>query len=205
MRKIVVWFISCTFMLWIVQTFAASTTTLLILGDSLSAGHRMNISQSWPTLLQEKLPNVRIINASSSGETSSGGVRRLPGLLVKYHPNWCFLELGGNDGLQGLPPKFLKTQLTKMIKQASQAQCQVILSEVKIPPNYGKRYSDSFNQVYHQLAQQFKLPLMPFFIEPIYQQKGMMQEDGIHPSVKAQPIIANEVAKFLAPIIEKQK
>ncbi|CAG9296391.1 arylesterase [Celerinatantimonas diazotrophica] len=192
-------------MLWNVQTFAATTTTLLILGDSLSAGHRMNVSQSWPTLLQEKLPNVRIINASSSGETSSGGVRRLPGLLAKYHPNWCFLELGGNDGLQGLAPKFLKTQLTKMIQQASQAQCHVILSEIKIPPNYGKRYTESFNQVYHQLAHQFKLPLMPFFVEPIYQQKGMMQADGIHPSVKAQPVIANEVAKFLKPIMAERK
>ncbi|MFM2477500.1 arylesterase [Celerinatantimonas sp. MCCC 1A17872] len=204
MVKIVVWFISCTLMLWNIQAYAA-TTTLLILGDSLSAGHRMNTSQSWPTLLQEKLPNVQIINASSSGETSSGGARRLPALLVKYHPNWCLLELGGNDGLQGLPPKFLKTQLTNMIQQSMQAQCRVILSEIKIPPNYGKRYSESFNQVYHQLAQQFKLPLMPFFVEPIYQEKEMMQADGIHPSVKAQPIIASEVAKFLKPILGKNK
>ncbi|MFM2481589.1 arylesterase [Celerinatantimonas sp. YJH-8] len=184
-------------LIWFITFIPAHATTLLILGDSLSAGHRMKISQSWPELLQSKFPTVTVINASSSGETSSGGARRLPALLKRYQPNWCLIELGGNDGLQGLPPTHLQQQLTTMIHYSQQAQCRVILSEIKLPENYGHRYNQAFTQVYHQLATQFKIPLLPFFVEPIYQQPGMMQADGIHPSIQAQPIIANSIAKFL--------
>ncbi|MFM2485297.1 arylesterase [Celerinatantimonas yamalensis] len=200
MHKIVSGFITCLLIIWCLNANAASKK-LLILGDSLSSGHRMNITQAWPTLMQKKLPNIDIINASSSGETSSGGARRLPILLKTYQPTWCLLELGGNDGLQGLPTSLLKKQLTQMIHQAQRSQCHVILTEIKIPSNYGKRYTHAFNQVYHQLAKQFEIPLLPFFVEPIYSQKGMMQQDGIHPSIKAQSLIAEQVAKFLKPII----
>ncbi|CAG9001685.1 MAG: Thioesterase 1/protease 1/lysophospholipase L1 [Candidatus Celerinatantimonas neptuna] len=164
----------------------------------------MRVEQSWPELLKEKLPHIDIINASSSGETSSGGARRLSILLEQYHPQWCLLELGGNDGLQGLPTNLLRQQLTKMITQAKKAKCNVILTEIKLPPNYGNRYTTTFNQVYHHLAHQFKIPLMPFFVEAIYKRQGMMQNDGIHPSAKAQPIIAMHVARFIKQLIKNK-
>lgn len=204
MRRMVFSLIQGFLLIAITGFVSAHANTLLILGDSLSSGHRMRVEQSWPELLKGKLPHMKIINASSSGETSSGGARRLSILLKQYHPQWCLLELGGNDGLQGLPTALLRQQLTKIIKESQRAKCRVILTEIKLPPNYGSRYTNEFNQVYHHLASQFKIPLMPFFVEAIYKRAGMMQDDGIHPSAKAQPIIATHVAKFINQLIKKE-
>lgn len=196
MRKIG-WFIKQALLITLIVSMPVQATTLLILGDSLSAGHRMKLSQSWPALLQQKMPNITVINASSSGETSSGGARKLPALLKRHQPDWCLIELGGNDGLQGRTPAQLQQHLTHIIELSQQNACRVILTEIKLPENYGPRYNQAFTQVFHQLAQSYQLPLLPFFVEPIYQQPEMMQADRIHPSIKAQPLIADFVADFL--------
>jgi acyl-CoA thioesterase-1 len=190
-------------MLLFVSTISAQSnaTTLLILGDSLSAGYQMSASKAWPALLEIRLAAPKVINASSSGETSRGGLRRLPSLLAKHHPDWCLLELGGNDALQGQPVSRVKQNLGAMIDQAQRSECQVILAEIKIPNNYGRRYSESFTAIYHELAEEYQTPLLPFFVEPIYATPGMMLADGIHPTEQAQPLIAEAIAQFVTPLL----
>ncbi len=145
------------------------------------------------------MPQHTFINGSVSGETSAGGLRRLPALLESATPKLVVVELGGNDGLRGFPPKQLKENLTKII-QLSQAQgAKVLLSEVMVPPNYGPRYANQFTAVYHELAKEYDITLMPFFMEPVAVDPNLMQRDGIHPNADAQPIIT----EFVYPWINK--
>ncbi|PSJ44736.1 arylesterase [Zobellella endophytica] len=185
---------------------ASHANTVLILGDSLSAGYRMNAEQAWPRLLAEQWRQegrrVEVVNASVSGDTTQGGLQRLPPLLERHQPSLVVLELGGNDGLRGLPPPLIKRNLKALIKLADQAGARVVLTEIRLPPNYGRRYLEQFEGVFSSLARQHELPLLPFFVTPLIGENGMMMDDGIHPSVRAQPLIARQVHEFLTPYLE---
>ncbi|RPA35566.1 arylesterase [Shewanella frigidimarina] len=169
-----------------VPTYAA---TILILGDSLSAGYGMPEDQGWVQLLRNQLPQHQVINGSVSGETTAGGLRRLPSLLASSKPDLIVIELGGNDGLRGFPPNKLKSNLTEIITLSQQQGAKVLLTEIMVPPNYGPRYAKSFTQIYHQLAEQYTIKLIPFFMQDIATDKALMQRDGIHPNEQAQDTI----------------
>ena len=175
-----------TLILMCAPTYAA---TVLILGDSLSAGYGMPEDQGWVQLLRNELPQHNIINGSVSGETTAGGLRRLPSLLDSSQPDLVVIELGGNDGLRGFPPNQLKSNLTKIINLIKEHGAKVLLTEIMVPPNYGPRYSKSFTQTYQQLSKQYDIKLIPFFMQKIATNKDLMQRDGIHPNEQAQASI----------------
>lgn len=185
------------------QTLAA--TKLLILGDSLSAGYRIPAEQAWATLLaerwQKKSPPILVINGSISGNTASQGLERLPTLLAQHQPDWVLIELGANDGLQGLSVKQLGITLQQIIDQIEQNGAKPLLMQIRIPPNYGKRYTSSFEKVYPTLAEKNNLPLIPFFMESVITKPEWIQPDGIHPTEQAQPTIADFMEKQLSPYL----
>jgi len=178
---------------------------LLILGDSLSAAYGMEISQSWPSLLQQRLDEhghaYRVFNSSITGDTTQGGLARLPRLLEKHQPAVVILELGGNDGLRGLPIEETRANLSSMIEQSQSAGAVVILAEMRIPPNYGRTYTQKFNGSYTDLAAQFNTELLPFLLQDIALEPGLMQSDGIHPTAQAQPLILDKVWLVLEPLL----
>ncbi|EGK1008832.1 multifunctional acyl-CoA thioesterase I/protease I/lysophospholipase L1 [Salmonella enterica] len=187
------------FLFLILLTFrAAAADTLLILGDSLSAGYRMAASAAWPSLLNDKWQNkTSVVNASISGDTSQQGLARLPALLQQHHPRWVVVELGGNDGLRGFAPAQTEQTLRKIIQTVKAADAQPLLMQIHLPANYGRRYNESFSAIYPKLAKEFDIPLLPFFMEEVYLKPQWMQDDGIHPNRDAQPFIADWMAKQL--------
>ncbi|WP_164837114.1 multifunctional acyl-CoA thioesterase I/protease I/lysophospholipase L1 [Dickeya poaceiphila] len=188
---------------------ALATDTLLVLGDSLSAGYRMAANQAWPALLdaawQSRSPAVpvRVVNASISGDTATQGLARLPALLQQHQPRWVLVELGGNDGLRGFPPQNIEQDLAGVITQVKAANAQPLLMQIRLPTNYGRRYTESFSAVYPRLAKTFAIPLLPFFMEQVYLKPEWMQDDGIHPNRDAQPFIANWMATQLDAVINQ--
>ncbi len=186
---------------------AAQTARLLVLGDSISAGYGMKPEQGWVTLLQDKLRqegyDYQVINASISGETSQGGLTRLPALLNQHQPELVLIELGGNDGLRGLPLKLLQHNLSKMIQLTQQQQAQPVLLGIQLPPNYGRRYTQAFANIYPTLAEQYQIPVMPFILEGIGTDPDKMQSDGIHPTAKAQQQLLNNIWPVLKPLLAK--
>lgn len=184
---------------------AASKTTILILGDSLSAGYQMAIEQSWPSLLPQELKQngieAQVINGSISGDTTGNGLQRLPALLKQHQPDWVVIELGANDGLRGFPPATIKQNLQQLIQQSKAAGSQVALMQIMVPPNYGKRYTQAFANVYPDLAKQQDIPLLPFFLEQVIVKKEWMMQDGLHPKPEAQPWIAQFIASELTLIL----
>ncbi|WP_394393683.1 arylesterase [Shewanella woodyi] len=172
---------------------------ILILGDSLSASYGVDEDQGWVNLMRNKMPQHDIVNGSVSGETTAGGLRRLPALLESVKPELVLVELGGNDGLRGFTPQQLKENLTKIITLTKAQGSQLLLSEIMVPPNYGPRYAKIFNQVYVDLAAEHQITLMPFFMTKIAINPDFMQRDGIHPNALAQ----NDIAEFVIPWIEK--
>ncbi len=178
---------------------------ILVMGDSLSAGYGIDIQQGWVALLDDKLRSkheLSLTNASVSGETSSGGLARLPALLAKHQPTLVILELGGNDGLQGQPLKLLRTNLQTMIDLCVAANAQVILAGMQIPPNYGARYANQFKALYPELAAKNQLPFIPFLLEGVAGHPNLVQQDGIHPTAEAQPIIMGNVLGVVENIVE---
>ena len=179
--------------------------TLLVLGDSLSAGYQMPAEQSWPALLNEKWQQQggehKLINASISGETTQGGLARLPALLEEHKPDWVLIELGGNDGLRGFAPAITRANLTKMVALAKASQTKTVLTQIQLPRNYGARYLQQFEQIFPELAQANGLPLMPFFLDDIVLRPELMMNDGIHPTAAAQPQIRDRVARFIEPLL----
>lgn len=184
----------------------AFADTLLILGDSLSAGYRVPVNQTWPVLLADKYQrdnkNITVINASISGHTSAQGLSQLSGLISKHSPKWVLIELGANDGLQGLPVDNLQKNLETIITEIQQAGSQPLLMQIHIPPNYGSRYTTAFSQIYPQLAEKYQIPLIPFFMVQIILNPQLVQGDQIHPNAEAQPLIAEIVERDLAAYIE---
>jgi acyl-CoA thioesterase-1 len=176
---------------------ALDATRLLVFGDSLSAAYGIGEDEGWVTLLDERLKDegmaVEVINASVSGETTTGGRARLPSLLRNYQPSHVLIELGGNDGLRGLPLSLMRENLTAMITLSLDAGAEVILAGMQIPPNYGPRYTVPFFEQYAELTDQYGLSLIPFLVDGIPQQPELMQADGIHPKAEAQSMILDNV------------
>jgi acyl-CoA thioesterase-1 len=177
------------------------TSNILLLGDSISASYGMKPTQGWVHLLNKKLNEQNqpytIINASVSGETTSGGLSRLAGILANQDVDHLLIELGGNDGLRGYSPKLIKNNLLQMVKLAQDKNIKVSMIQIKITPNYGPRYNKMFEQVFEDVAKASNITLLPFFMEAVATDKSLMQADGIHPNAEAQPIIADYVEQQL--------
>ncbi|UJA00330.1 arylesterase [Acinetobacter johnsonii] len=170
--------------------------TVMVLGDSISAGYGIEPQQAWVNLLQKRLDQQypkqhKVVNASVSGETTSGALARLPKLLQTHKPNVVVIELGGNDGLRGQPPQMIQKNLAQLIQQSQKTNATVVVLGMKMPPNYGTAYSKAFENNYKVVSQQFKVKLLPFFLEGIAGNKSLMQKDLVHPNGKAQPILLN--------------
>lgn len=177
---------------------------VLIMGDSLSAAYGLEVEQGWVALLQKQFASNAFINASISGETTSGGKQRLTALLQKHQPQFMILELGANDALRGQNLNVTKRNLQDMIDACPKfnKDCKVILLGVQLPTNYGPVYDGLFQKMYRDLAEKNGLLFDPFFIEPVALDPDLMQSDGLHPNANAQPIIAERIAKLLADILK---
>ncbi len=180
--------------------------SIVVLGDSISAGYGIEVQQGWVALLQKKLTeqhyDYAISNESIGGDTSAGGLARIDQALRLHKPNLLLLELGANDGLRGLPPEEMKNNLTEIVTRARKSGAKVLLLAMKIPPNYGKRYIDMFYDIYPQLATELKIPYVPFILEDVALNPEMMQRDGLHPNQSAQPIIAEKIWTYLQPLLK---
>ena len=183
----------------------AQQRNLLVWGDSLSAAFGMREEQGWVRLLSERIarefPDYQVINGSVSGETTTGGLERLPAMLAEYLPELVILELGGNDGLLGIPVDAIRRNLDAMIRLIEANGGRVLLAGIRIPPNYGPRYTEPFHENFFRLAEEHELPLLPFLIESIPEVPELMQNDGIHPVAKAQPIVLENVWTVLEPML----
>ena len=195
-----VFLLQLSFQLW---TVAADSPVIVILGDSISAAYNMETSQSWPSLLQERLDTNgythRVFNSSITGDTTQGGLSRLPRLLEKQNPALVIIELGGNDGLRGIPIDVTRANLSAMIEASQAAGATVLLAEMRIPPNYGMTYTEQFNGNYGMLKEQYGVLLIPFLMENVALEPGLMQADGIHPNAEAQPVLLDTVWSILEP------
>ena len=190
--------------LWLTAQ-GASAATLLVLGDSISAGFGLDTRLGWVNLLQQRLNkqglDYQVVNASISGDTSAGGLARLAPLLAAHQPALVVVELGGNDGLRGQPPAQLQQNLAAIIQLSHKAGAKVLLLGMRLPPNYGARYNQLFSQVYVQLANSEKVPLVPFFLEGVGGVPMLMQGDGIHPTAAAQPRLLENLWPQLQPLL----
>ncbi|MBW8191012.1 arylesterase [Neiella marina] len=187
---------------------AGHAQTVLIYGDSLSAGYGMEPEQAWPSLIAQRWQQDQpwtIVNASVSGETTQGGLARMPAALAAHQPSLVLLELGANDGLRGYQLSATKQNLQRMVELSQQQGAQVILAEMMIPPNYGPRYSKAFSQIYRDLATELNIELLPFFLETVAVEQTLMQADGLHPNVNAQPLIADLIEPWLHKHLLRQQ
>ncbi len=183
-----------------------TSCTILIMGDSISAAYGMAENEGWGVLLETRLnqkeSNCKLINSSISGETSAGGLERIDNELRIHNPSILILELGANDGLRGQSHITLKSNLSEIIRRAQATQAHVILLGIRIPPNYGKKYTELFKQTYFQLAEKSSLTLVPYILENIGDNPGLMQKDGIHPNQKAQALIVDRIWPHLKPLLD---
>jgi acyl-CoA thioesterase-1 len=183
----------------------AQNRIILSFGDSLSAAYGLQPDQGWVALLQQRLRDqgyeYQILNASVSGETSSGGLERLPHLLALHHPAIVLLELGANDGLRGLPLQSVHDNLAHMITLAKASGAQVLLLGIRLPPNYGLRYSTGFADLYSQLARDYQLPWIPFLLAGVALNPALMQADGLHPVAAGEPKVLDTVWPSLVPLL----
>ena len=179
----------------------AEEETLLILGDSISAGYGINQKDNWVSMLQSKFKNdgtsIKLINSSVSGDTTSGGLQRLKRDLQKFDPDYVLIELGGNDALRGYPIKRIKDNLQTMIALIKNNNSKALLMQIRIPPNYGQKYTLAFERIYLELASTEEIYFLPFMLENVGLNPDLMQPDGIHPNAKAQPMIAKDMKKNL--------
>lgn len=180
-------------MLLSVPSYGADTPTVLVFGDSLSAGYGIDVDQSWATLLQTRLEEqgyeYRVVNASIGGDTTESGAARISQAIETFAPALIILELGGNDGLRGIPPSTMRSNLHTIIKTSRDSGAAVVLLGIRIPPNYGQRYIAEFEDVFRQLAEELQVPWIEFFMEGVALNDELMQSDGIHPNAIAQPIL----------------
>lgn len=185
----------------------AAAPVILVLGDSLSAGYGMAVEATWVALLQRRLVEqgygYRVVNASSSGETTGGARSRLPHLLQLHDPAILVLELGGNDGLRGLPLRQVRDNLEFMIEEAQTSGARVVLLGMRIPPNYGATYADGLHALYGELARKHDTPLVGFFLEGVAFDSRLMQADEIHPNAAAQPKLLENVWPTLREVLSK--
>ena len=183
----------------------ASAGVILVLGDSLSSAYGIDVQDGWVSLLQDRLAargsQYRVVNASISGDTTHGGVSRLPAALAQYAPDIVVVELGGNDGLRGLPLSVTQSNLERIIADARKAGARVLLLGMRLPPNYGPAYAEAFHGIYEDLAERYGVARVPFFLEGVGGVDGMMQDDGIHPVAGAQPLMLDNVWPHLEPLL----
>lgn len=179
---------------------------ILVLGDSLGASYGVTTGQGWVALLQERIRSAgyphRVVNASISGETTGGGLARLPAALDRERPQIVLIELGGNDGLRGLPVKVLRDNLDAMATLAKQAGARPVIFEMRVPSNYGEAYSDAFGKAFGEVARRHDAPLVPFFLLPIAFDRDAFQDDGIHPTAAAQPRLLDAAWPTLKPLLD---
>ena len=185
----------------------AYSKTIVVLGDSISAAYGMEARQGWVKLLSNRLleqyPHYRVVNASVSGETTGGGMTRLPKILALHQPDILVLELGGNDGLRGYPINRIKSNLSSMISASEATGSSVLLIGMVLPPNYGRRYTKAFEDLFKDLADQNNLPFVPFLLEGTTTDQTLIQRDGIHPTVAAQPRLLDDIWPALEPLLKK--
>lgn len=184
---------------------APAAPTLLVLGDSLSAAHGIRVEEGWVALLAARLAEkgygYRVVNASISGETSSGALARLPHLLTSLHPGLLIVEIGANDGLRGLPLADIRLHLEQIIAAARARHISVLLLGIRLPSNYGPAYGDGFARLYLDLARDEHVPLLPFLLAPVAEDTHYFQADGLHPTAEAEPLILEHVWTTLAPLL----
>ena len=190
----------------LVPGLACAEGTVLVLGDSLSAAHNIPAGQGWVSLLEQRLRRElrdppAVVNASISGETSAGALARLPDLLRKHRPTVMVIALGGNDALRGLPPAQLRGNLERMVTLSRQAGARVLLLGIDVPPNYGPAYRERLRRTYAEVAQAQGAALVPFMLEGVALEPGMMQADGLHPTAAAQPRVLDNVWPALRPLL----
>jgi acyl-CoA thioesterase-1 len=192
----------------LVASPAFAKQKILVFGDSLSAAYGLDEKSGWVHLLQKRLteihPDYKVINASISGETTSGGANKIKQTLDLHQPDIIIIELGGNDGLQGLSLESMQQNLTQIIKEAKQRQAKTLLVGMKIPPNYGIKYTKDFSETFKVLSQQFQTAYVPFLLEGIGGDSTLMQQDGIHANTSAQPMILENVWPSLEPLLVKK-
>ena len=191
-----------TLLLWAQGAVAG---TLLVLGDSISAAFGLDTRQGWVSLLEQRLAaegfDYQVVNASVSGDTSAGGLARLPTLLAEHQPQLVIVELGGNDGLRGQPPAQLQQNLAAIVQSARESGARVLLLGMQLPPNYGARYNALFSQVYADVAGAAQVPLLGFFLDGVGGVPALMQGDGIHPNAAAQPRLLDNLWPQLKPLL----
>jgi acyl-CoA thioesterase-1 len=185
----------------------AEPPTVLVLGDSLSAAYGIRLEQGWVALLQDRLKSKgyghRVVNASSSGETTGGALARLPRALERHRPAVVVIELGGNDGLRGLPIADVRANFESLIRLSRDSGASVLLVGMRIPPNYGAAYTKAFHDLFGELATKHRLPLVPFFLDGIALDDSLMLEDGLHPNAAAQPRLLEMVWPKLKPLLKR--
>jgi acyl-CoA thioesterase I len=191
------------------QNAVASSRTILVFGDSLSAALGIRPEQGWVALLVQRLQTqgygYQVVNASVSGETSAGGLERLPRSLQLHAPDIVILELGANDGLRGLPVNVMRDNLARMVQLSQAAGARVLLVGIRIPPNYGPRYTAEFERVFPDLANQYHLPLVPFLLEKVALVPDLMQADGMHPNARGEAPVLDTVWPYLEPLLKKNQ
>lgn len=192
---------------WAAADSTAQTRTILVLGDSLSAGYGIKVQEGWVALLANRLQKegygYRVVNASVSGETTTGGLTRLPRALQLHRPQIVVLELGGNDGLRGLPLATTRSNLNQMIELARRAGARVLLVRMKMPPNYGARYAEGFENTFVELATRHRIALTPFFLDKVALNPTLIQADGLHPTAAAQPILLQNLWPSLSGLLRR--
>lgn len=188
--------------------WADSDRVILILGDSLSAAYGMELGESWPSLLQHRLTEdghaYRVFNSSIVGDTTEGGLSRLPRLLAGQRPAIVIIELGGNDGLRGLPLEVTRNNLQSMIAQSQATGARIVLAGMRLPPNYGQTYTARFSAMFHSLAADSKVSFIPFLLDGIALDPSLMQLDGVHPTAQAQPLLLHNVWPALEPLLQQR-
>jgi acyl-CoA thioesterase I len=187
----------------------ADRPTILVFGDSLSAGYGIDVDQSWTSLLQARLGSQgyehQVVNASISGETTEGGATRIDSALENFDPSVVVIALGGNDGLRGFPPARIQENLGTMITASRDSGAEVVLLGIRIPPNYGQRYTQAFEQVYRDLATEHDLPWIEFFMDGVALNEELMQDDGIHPNAEAQPVLLDNAWPAISAALEADR
>ena len=199
------WLIVC--LLFAASASAHPARTILVFGDSISAGYGIPVGQGWVALLQAKLERLgygyRVVNASVSGETTAGGLDRLPRALALHRPRILILELGGNDGLRALPVQQMRANLGRMLRLARSAGTSVVLLGMRMPPNYGPEYTAQFQRAFVDAAKAHRVAFVPFFLQGIATQPALMQADGLHPNVRGQALLLANAWRALGPMLRK--
>ena len=187
-------------------SITAESKKLLILGDSISAGYGLKESENWVELFNKSIDaermNIKMINSSVSGDTTIGGLSRIGNDLKLHKPEYVLIELGGNDALRGYPLKQIKTNLLKIVDASLESKAKPLIMQIKIPPNYGKKYVEAFENIYLEISNEKDIPLLTFLLEKVALDQSLMQPDGIHPNEKAQPFIVEQIKLELSKIIK---